>query len=270
MLRAMQEGLPDPSEGQILSDEKLAMALNALKRVDPNHHKEAADVQAVLLAHDRALRLRVDQAEAALSEDPARRFGLLALAAWWNEGQPGDLEGDVLQGYADRAGLWHHVDRHAAGVECEWCGNDGSGCGELTDAGERAWAEAESMPVRSVPSRIDELTVLLRECNAVCLCGCPDSEHEADECGEDCGRDNHECIRVPKAVLAYVERLRSTPPPPSDAVREAAEIVRTILTAHDARLSESGGLTYGPPSKGTGFVAAIQWLRRYDAARGGE
>lgn len=58
--------------------------------------------------------------------------------------------------------------------------------------------------------------------------------------------------------------------PPSDAVREAAEVVRTILTAHDARLSESGVLTYGPPSEGTGFVAAIQWLRRYDAARGGE
>lgn len=55
-----------------------------------------------------------------------------------------------------------------------------------------------------------------------------------------------------------------------DAVREAAEVIRTILTAHDARLSESGVLTYGPPSKGTGFVAAIQWLRRYDAARGGE
>lgn len=60
------------------------------------------------------------------------------------------------------------------------------------------------------------------------------------------------------------------PRPAQDAVREAAEVVRTILTAHDARLSESGVLTYGPPSKGTGFVAAIQWLRRYDAARGGE
>ena len=71
--------------------------------------------------------------------------------------------------------------------------------------------------------RIAELESLLRECNAVCLCGCPDSEHEADECGESCGHDNHECIRVAKAVLAYVERLRSTPPPPSDEVREAAE-----------------------------------------------
>lgn len=214
--------------------------------------------------------------------------------------------------------------------------------------------------------RIAELESLLRECNAVCLCGCPDSEHEADECGESCGHDNHECIRVAPAVLEIVQRYRvalsdalraQTTPPPSDAVaapkaarpkgdiwdacgcpnpddcehvfyepapsdaavreaaapttycpdcsvqgttagcwtlrlcdqhridvsfvsltpppagaevREAAEVVRTILTAHDARLSESGGLTYGPPSKGTGFVAAIQWLRRYDAARGGE
>lgn len=72
-------------------------------------------------------------------------------------------------------------------------------------------------------------------------------------------------------VEAVLRALASSPAAPAkDAVREAAEVVRTILTAHDARLSESGVLTYGPPSKGTGFVAAIQWLRRYDAARGGE
>lgn len=70
-----------------------------------------------------------------------------------------------------------------------------------------------------------------------------------------------------RALLAAGPEAKA---PPSDAVREAAEVIRTILTAHDARLSESGVLTYGPPSKGTGFVAAIQWLRRYDAARGGE
>ena len=70
---------------------------------------------------------------------------------------------------------------------------------------------------------------------------------------------------------ALVAALSSPPAAPArDEVREAAEVIRTILTAHDARLSESGVLTYGPPSKGTGFVAAIQWLRRYDAARGGE
>lgn len=73
-----------------------------------------------------------------------------------------------------------------------------------------------------------------------------------------------------KILRALLAAGPEAPPPPSDAVREAAEVIRTILTAHDARLSESGVLTYGPPSKGTGFVAAIQWLRRYDAARGGE
>ena len=69
--------------------------------------------------------------------------------------------------------------------------------------------------------RIAELESLLRECNAVCLCGCPDAEHEADECGESCGHDDHECIRVAKAVLAYVERLRSAAPPAGAEVREA-------------------------------------------------
>ena len=237
---------------------------------------------------------------------------------------------------------------------------------DLADARRRAeeylrfWGhnESDGMEImRALLARIVELESLLRECNAVCLCGCPESEHESyGEDGESCADEGHECIRVAPAVLAYVERLRSTPPPPSDAVpeavmagaellsavrgaptgsigaidntylpqigrewlrpieeridagvsalaaspatlatvtvpagvagpddpirvrlvpddaavREAAEVVRTILTAHDARLSESGVLTYGPPSKGTGFVAAIQWLRRYDAARGGE
>ena len=57
--------------------------------------------------------------------------------------------------------------------------------------------------------RIAELESLLRECNAVCLCGCPDSEHESyGEDGESCGDEEHECIRVPSAVLAYVQDLR--------------------------------------------------------------
>lgn len=60
--------------------------------------------------------------------------------------------------------------------------------------------------------------------------------------------------------------------PPGDvaAVREAAEIIRSIITCHSARLSERGVLLYGPPREGTGFPAAIEWLRRYDSARGGE
>lgn len=77
-------------------------------------------------------------------------------------------------------------------------------------------------------------------------------------------------VTVPAGVAGPDDPIRVRLVPDDAAVREAAEVIRTILTAHDARLSESGALTYGPPSKGTGFVAAIQWLRRYDAARGGE
>lgn len=84
-------------------------------------------------------------------------------------------------------------------------------------------------PAPPAGAEVARLTALLRECNAVCLCGCPDAEHEADECGEGCGHDDHECIRVAKAVLAYVERLRSAAPPPSDAVREAAERLDSLV-----------------------------------------
>lgn len=78
--------------------------------------------------------------------------------------------------------------------------------------------------------RIAELESLLRECNAVCLCGCPESEHESyGEDGESCADEGHECIRVAPAVLEIVQRYRvalagtPAPRPAQDAVREAAE-----------------------------------------------
>lgn len=41
---------------------------------------------------------------------------------------------------------------------------------------------------------------------------------------------------------------------------EAEAIIRRILDAHDARLSERGHLVYGHPSMGTGFPEAIRFL----------
>jgi hypothetical protein len=61
MLRAMQEGLPDAEARQILSEEQLAIALNRLLRVPPNHYKEGRDVQGVLQASDAALRAEVER-----------------------------------------------------------------------------------------------------------------------------------------------------------------------------------------------------------------
>ena len=81
---------------------------------------------------------------------------------------------------------------------------------------------AQTARAEEAEASLAEREALLHECNAVCLCGCPESEHESyGEDGESCGHDDHECLRVPKSVLAYVETLRRTPA--SDEVREAAE-----------------------------------------------
>ncbi len=64
-------------------------------------------------------------------------FGRALLPLWWDGGNPGDIDGADAQDAAEEAGLWHQVERHADGVECEWCGNDGP-CGELTEQGVRS------------------------------------------------------------------------------------------------------------------------------------
>ncbi len=105
--------------------------------------------------------LLAEQPEA--GADPVRRFGLSVLAAWWDEGNPGDLGGDDLQDFAEHVGLWHRVERHADGVECEWCQNDGSGCGELTEAGDRAVREADDLPLRPAPPPARDEVAYLRD-----------------------------------------------------------------------------------------------------------
>ena len=121
--------------------------------------------------------------------------------------------------------------------------------------------------------RISELESLLRECNAVCLCGCPDGDHESDDCGESCGHDDHECIRVAPAVLEIVQRYRvalskALGPEPAPAlpeeVWEAAERV--------ARLAEHQTNQHGTPFVtlwGQEGVDAMAALRRALAARKG-
>ena len=81
---------------------------------------------------------------------------------------------------------------------------------------------AQTARAEEAEASLAEREALLHECNAVCLCGCPESEHESyGEDGESCGHDDHECLRVPRSVLAYVETLRRAPV--RDEVREAAE-----------------------------------------------
>ena len=73
--------------------------------------------------------------------------------------------------------------------------------------------------------------------NAVCLCGCPLSEHEAvDEGAEQCEHEDHECIRVAPAVLEIVTRRCAHPAPPADAATEA---LRKALDAEEDCLCEA-------------------------------
>lgn len=71
--------------------------------------------------------------------DALARFGAALLPKWWDDGNAGDIDGADAQDAAEACGLWHRVERHADGVECEWCGNE-EPCGELTEAGLAALA----------------------------------------------------------------------------------------------------------------------------------
>lgn len=111
-------------EGQILD--------HLLCARDPNvRHRDAKD----LLKLVGNLRSRIAELDA--ERDRLRRlaeFGQACLRAWWDDGDPGDMDGGAVQEDAEAAGLWQRVERHSDGVECEWC-NGAEPCGELTDAG---------------------------------------------------------------------------------------------------------------------------------------
>jgi hypothetical protein len=87
----------------------------------------------------RALLAATAPAPEAPASDSLARFGAAMLTKWWDDGNPGDIDGGDAQDAAEQCGLWHQVERHADGVECEWCGNEGP-CGELTEAGQSALA----------------------------------------------------------------------------------------------------------------------------------
>jgi hypothetical protein len=62
----------------------LAIALNRLLRVPPNHYKEGRDVQGVLQASDAALRAEVTRLRAAATEALAVLTRLADSAAYWS------------------------------------------------------------------------------------------------------------------------------------------------------------------------------------------
>ena len=56
----------------------------------------------------------------------------------------------------------------------------------------------------------------------------------------------------------------------AEAAVEARIVIKSIIDAHNARLTDGGKLIYSPPTMGTGFIGAIEWLAAFDAAASGE
>ena len=56
----------------------------------------------------------------------------------------------------------------------------------------------------------------------------------------------------------------------AEMAMEARIVIKSIIDAHNARLTDGGKLVYSPPTMGTGFIGAIEWLAAFDAAASGE
>lgn len=162
-LRALLASPPHEPEADVRSDEKTRLdsfecwAVYGLKEL-PESLREGLDPRLLKFmaywlktVHDayhealEAKRIAATPAPAAADEEvreAAGRLGARLLAEWW-ENDCADLDGSSVQEIAEETGLWHQVEHHAPGVECEWCGNEGP-CGELTEAGLAALASRGS------------------------------------------------------------------------------------------------------------------------------
>jgi hypothetical protein len=69
------------------------------------------------------------------------------------------------------------------------------------------WLDDPNCP--SVAMSVHNVVQRVKEDNAVCVCGCSNSEHEnVSEEGESCEHDDHECIRTCEGVVQIVTGLR--------------------------------------------------------------
>jgi hypothetical protein len=75
----------------------------------------------------------------------------------------------------------------------------GSGHKHMTDC-----VQACLDQIVKLKGQVADLRAVCLESNAVCLCGCPDSEHERYDDGEGCGHDDHECVRASVTVADMI------------------------------------------------------------------
>ena len=68
---------------------------------------------------------------------------------------------------------------------------------------DRADASAEK-----AKGEVVDLMKIVNDDNAVCICGCPQEDHEQYEEGESCEDETHECLRVSLGVKRIVDKLK--------------------------------------------------------------
>ncbi len=174
----------------------------------------------------------------------------LMIAPWEVAGGPVALLSGKLR---DSEAAREKAERdHAARVEAMECERDESDrrrsdtlelTNELLDDAQRKLVAAESTLAAEreeherTKRTLAEREAVLRECNAVCLCGCPASEHESyGEDGESCGHYYHECVRVAPAVLAAMQTERAR----AERLAEAAKAaVNGIVEKYERAIPRS-------------------------------
>lgn len=93
--------------------------------------------------------------------------------------------------------------------------------------------------ISALQSELATLRARLSECNAECICGCPESEHESlGEDGEQCDHEDHECIRSSPSVVGIIKDLRAKLAAAEERAR-VAERERDEAMAHADTCADS-------------------------------
>ena len=97
-------------------------------------------------------------------------------------------------------------------------------CRPMLDGYWTPWHEAEAA-LRTATQEREDLKQVCVSSNAACSCGCPPSEHEnLGEDGEQCERDDHQCVPTSVAVAGMLNDLRA-------ALRTVREELRAVEDA---------------------------------------
>ncbi len=112
---------------------------------------------------------------------------------------------------------------------------------ETEKAEKVAWIDAFHKKARELnaaleaaDARATQLQQALEASNAVCSCGCPESEHENyGEDGQACENEDHQCVPTNRAVITMLNDLRARATHAEAQLEEYHQKNNALLHAHD-------------------------------------